>query len=68
VSPLQEAFGVSINTSLHALDLLIGEVFFTSPRLANLATQAEVLQQQQGPLQASVQGLTLLALLAAGAV
>lgn len=42
---LQENFGENASTSLHALDLLIGEVFFTSPRLANLATQAEVLSQ-----------------------
>ncbi|GFH32649.1 uncharacterized protein HaLaN_31901, partial [Haematococcus lacustris] len=40
-SPLEEA-----STSLHALDLLIGEVFFTSPRLASLATEAEVLSQE----------------------
>jgi hypothetical protein len=33
---------------LQALDLLMGEVFFTSPRLANLATQAEVLSQVSG--------------------
>lgn len=41
-----EAFGAAANTSLHALDLLIGEVFFTSPRLASLATQAEVLARE----------------------
>ncbi len=35
----QERFGPAAPTSLVALDLLLGEVFFTSPRLANLATQ-----------------------------
>ncbi|KAJ9513226.1 hypothetical protein QJQ45_029513 [Haematococcus lacustris] len=43
---LKESFGAEASTSLHALDLLIGEVFFTSPRLASLATEAEVLSQE----------------------
>jgi RNA polymerase II subunit A small phosphatase-like protein len=43
---MQENFGSAANTSLHALDLLGEEVFFTSPRLAALSTQTEVLMQQ----------------------
>ncbi|KAG2422865.1 hypothetical protein HXX76_015697 [Chlamydomonas incerta] len=40
---LKEAFGASASISLQALDMLGHEVFFTSPRLASLATQADVL-------------------------
>ncbi|KAG2452881.1 hypothetical protein HYH02_002225 [Chlamydomonas schloesseri] len=40
---LKEAFGASASISLTALDMLGHEVFFTSPRLATLATQADVL-------------------------
>jgi hypothetical protein len=43
---VQESFGEGASTALHALDLLIGEVFFTSPRLASLSTQAEVLSRE----------------------
>lgn len=43
---LKENFGEAASTSLHALDLLGHEVFFTSPRLAALATQAEILSNQ----------------------
>jgi hypothetical protein len=46
VSYPQESFGDGTSTALHALDLLIGEVFFTSPRLASLSTQAEVLSRE----------------------
>lgn len=42
----QESFGTGTSTSLHALDLLGHEVFFTSPKLAILATQAEVLANE----------------------
>jgi len=52
---LQEAFGAAANTSLHALDLLVGEIFFTSPRLAGLATQAEVLYRELQSPHASLQ-------------
>lgn len=48
---MQEVFGASSRPALHALDVLVGEPFFTSPRLARLAVQVEVLatqaQQQQ---------------------
>ncbi|KAG2489703.1 hypothetical protein HYH03_011810 [Edaphochlamys debaryana] len=40
---LRERFGPSASMGLQALDMLGGEVFFTSPRLATLATQADVL-------------------------
>ncbi|MEW5298482.1 MAG: hypothetical protein WDW36_001600 [Sanguina aurantia] len=43
---LKESFGTGTSTSLHALDLLGHEVFFTSPKLAILATQAEVLANE----------------------
>ncbi|KAG1661655.1 hypothetical protein FOA52_007536 [Chlamydomonas sp. UWO 241] len=43
---LAEHFGNAASTSLHALDLLGHEVFFTSPRLAALATQAEILSSR----------------------
>eukprot|EP00798_Chlamydomonas_sp_ICE-L_P022504 gene22504-29630_t len=43
---LRENFGSAVNTSLHALDLLSDEVFFISPRLATLSTQAEVMMRQ----------------------
>jgi hypothetical protein len=36
---LKERFGKAASTSLTALDMLGHEVFFTSPRLAHLATQ-----------------------------
>lgn len=39
---LKEAFGASASISLQALDMLGHEVFFTSPRLASLATQVRV--------------------------
>lgn len=39
---MQETYGTAANTSMHALDLLVGEVFFTSPRLANLQTKLEL--------------------------
>lgn len=42
VANAQEVFGSGASTSLQPLDLLGSEVFFTSPRLAALATQAEV--------------------------
>jgi hypothetical protein len=38
----QEHFGAAADTSLQALDLLLGEVFFSSPQLAQLASEAEV--------------------------
>ncbi|KXZ54403.1 hypothetical protein GPECTOR_5g59 [Gonium pectorale] len=40
---LKETFGAAASISLQALDMLGGEVFFASPRLARLATQADVL-------------------------
>ena len=46
--PPQERFGGNC-AALHALDLLGHEVFFTSPRLAALATQAEILSAQARP-------------------
>ena len=46
---LKENFGEAASTSLHALDLLGHEVFFTSPRLAALATRAEILATSMGP-------------------
>jgi Dullard-like phosphatase family protein len=45
---LKENFGEAASTSLHALDLLGHEVFFTSPRLAALATRAEILATSMG--------------------
>jgi RNA polymerase II subunit A small phosphatase-like protein len=42
----QEEFGSAASTELHALDLLGHEVFFTSPRLAALATQAEIMSSR----------------------
>ncbi|GAX76658.1 hypothetical protein CEUSTIGMA_g4104.t1 [Chlamydomonas eustigma] len=43
---LKEEFGDAFSTELHALDLLGHEVFFTSPRLAALATQAEIMSSK----------------------
>ncbi|GLI62617.1 hypothetical protein VaNZ11_005280 [Volvox africanus] len=45
---LKETFGASASISLQALDMLGHEVFFTSPRLAHLATQADVLSSASG--------------------
>ncbi|GFR46786.1 hypothetical protein Agub_g8417 [Astrephomene gubernaculifera] len=53
---LRETFGAAASISLQALDMLGHEVFFTSPRLAGLATQADVLVsglQTAGPSPAS---------------
>jgi len=53
---LKENFGSAASTSLHALDLLGHEVFFTSPRLATLATQAEVLSKEVESAEAAAAG------------
>ena len=50
---LQEQFGPEHSTSLRALDMLGHEVFFTSPRLAALSTQAEILSVQLQAAQAA---------------
>ena len=51
--PPQEQFGPEHSTSLRALDMLGHEVFFTSPRLAALSTQAEILSVQLQAAQAA---------------
>lgn len=43
---MTENLGLSDGTTLRALDMLGSEVFFASPRLATLATQAEVLDNE----------------------
>jgi hypothetical protein len=43
----QEAFGEGAVVPLHPMEVLSHEVFFTSPRLAALAIQAEVAEVEQ---------------------
>ncbi|KAF5830891.1 hypothetical protein DUNSADRAFT_13901 [Dunaliella salina] len=43
---LAECFGAAAIKPLQALNLLVNEAFFNSPRLAHLSTHAEVLAQQ----------------------
>ncbi|GIL69636.1 hypothetical protein Vretimale_10282 [Volvox reticuliferus] len=55
---LKETFGGSASISLQALDMLGHEVFFTSPRLAHLATQADVLASASGLAASAAAGAT----------
>ena len=53
---IQAAVGAAADPQLRAVDLLSQQYFYTSPRLAALATQAELLSQVMLP-QSSIPGV-----------